>query len=137
MVLTPVNPRTAYLQTKIDSIKKSLRQKLRMVPFEFANDKSKTGKISLKVPTTQAYDEAEKAVDTAFLVESGFESKKAKKMLPKITLRGIPRYLIQHIDTTDLDDAQVRNAKKQELITQLREKNPCIDSLGSKCWTHI
>ena len=129
MVLTPVNPRTTYLQSKVDSVKKSLRDKLRKVPFEFANDRSKTGKIALRFPTSHAYDEAEKAVDSAFLASVGFESKKGRKMLPKITIRGVPSYLIHHINTTNLNQDQVREAKKQELLSQLRDKNPCIDTL--------
>ena len=129
LVLSSINPRTAYLQSKVDSVKKTLRDKLQKVPFEFANDKSKTGKIALKFPTPLAYEKAEAIIDTTFLASVGFESKKARKMLPKITIRGIPSYLTQHIDTTNLNTDQIRDAKKQNLTNQLRDKNPCIDTL--------
>ena len=129
MVLTPTNPSTAYLQSKLDSAKKSLQDKLKKVPFEFANNKSKTGKIALRFPTPQAYSEAEKVIDTNFLASAGFESKKARKMLPKITLRGVPGHIFENVVTTDLDEAQIRYSKKHELITQVKEKNPCINDL--------
>ena len=131
MVLNPVNPHTAYVESKLGSIKNSLRTKLKKVPFEVANDKSKTGNIALRFPNEKAYTEAEKLIDTSFLSSINYESKKAKKMLPKITLKGVPGYLVRNVNVSNLDSSQNFDAKKQELTTQLRDKNPCIDSLVS------
>ena len=129
MVLNPANPHGAYVQSKLDNTKNSIRNKLKKVPFEFANDKSKTGKIALRFPNADAYNKAEEAIDTAFLASIGHESKRSTKMLPKISLKGIPSYLLKNINISNLSDTDARDAKKEEIITQLRDKNPCIDNL--------
>ena len=129
MVLNPVNPRTTYIQSKLDNVKNSLRDKLKKVPFEFANEKSKTGNIAIRFPNILSYNEAEKLIDTTFLASINYESKKGKKMLPKITLKGVPSYLIRNINVSNMNESQIFDAKKQELTSLIRDKNPCIDSL--------
>ena len=131
MVLTPVNPSNVYVVSKLDSVKTTIRNKLKKIPFEFINDKSKTGKIALRFPSLSIYNEADKAIDNSFLASVDYESKKAKKMLPKITLKGVPGYLLRNVDVSNLNESQIFDAKKQLLISQIKDKNPCIKTLIS------
>ena len=52
-------------------------------------------------------------------------------MLPKITLKGVPGYLLQNVDVSNLNESQIFDAKKQLLISQIKDKNPCIKTLIS------
>ena len=52
-------------------------------------------------------------------------------MLPKITLKEVPGYLLRNFDVSNLNEYQIFDAKKQLLISQLKDKNPCIKTLIS------
>lgn len=114
----------------VDQVKKSVSAKFKKVPFVFANDKSKSKKIAVKFPDSQSRDKGVKILNEGdFLSSFGYKHNSAQKMLPKITLNGVPRFILHGTKKPDLSNDQVREAEKSAIISELLDKNHCLEEL--------
>ena len=74
-------------------IKKAVSDKIKTVPYDIPNGKSKSGKIAVRFPNSSARDKGVKAInDGTFLSDLGYNCRDATKMLPKVTLYDIPSF---------------------------------------------
>ena len=119
--------------SSVDDVKKAVSEKFKKVPFDFANAKSKSKKIAIRFHDKKAKDQGVEILNASnLLTPLGYSYESANKLLPKITLSGIPRLILTNIDQTDLSINDLRAKEKEAVLTEILDKNPCIFDLVQK-----
>ncbi len=129
LVLAPASDDVAKSKA-VNDVKKSVTKKLKNVQMTFitANDNSK--KISVGFPSTEARESAAAVInEDDFLSSIGYVSKKADKLLPKITIHNVCNDILEGIDTTSSTTEQCRDLEKQIIIEKVLDKNTHIKAL--------
>ena len=117
----------------VEAVKRKVSEKFKKIPFDFANDRSKSKKIAIRFKNTKAAEDGIKAISSSeFLTELGYKYDDATKMLPKITLSGIPRFVVNGSNHNDLTEDQRREEEKKLIVSEILDKNHCINELVSQ-----
>ena len=117
----------------VDSVKKAVSDKFKKIPFDFANSKSKSSKIAIRFHSKESRNAGINLLtnDQSFLNPLGYKCEEATKMLPKLTLSGVPKYILNDIDRESLTNDEIRDAEKKAIVTEILDKNHCIENLIS------
>jgi hypothetical protein len=95
------------------------------------NDKNK--KVSIIFPNCDVRDKAAALVNADNCLDSlGYQSRNAKKMLPKITIAGVSSEILDDIDIPNEmagNADKIRELEKNHIITKIVEKNESIKEL--------
>ena len=119
--------------SSVDVVKKLVSEKFKKIPFDFANAKSKSKKVAIRFHNKKAKDQGIKIMDESnFLTPLGYTYENAAKLLPKITLSGVPRLILSDIAQNDLTTDEIRTIEKDVVVNEILQKNRCIDDLVQK-----
>ena len=131
LVLTPKENETVNANT-MHNVKKFVQGKLKNSPVEFVRCNDNNKKVSIGFVNKEARDTAAALINSGQTLESyGYLSKNAKKMLPKVTIKGISSEVLDDIDTSGAnnDENKIRDLEKHQIVMKIIEKNPLIKEL--------
>ena len=130
LLLSPINPDTDITAADIDKVKKSVGGKLKKLQVEFVRSNPKNKTIAVGFKNKQLRDEGNETICADDHLSSiGFKSKLANKMLPKLTISGIPLSILDTLDSSIVDRDQKREAEKEIILRKITEKNPGVSDL--------
>ena len=117
-------------QSQSSSIKKSLTKSLKNTKVSFMRSNNTTGKITVGFPDADSKKKAESAINrNTDLDEIGFKIRESKKMLPKITVLGVPLSIFDELTYNEDDANELRVKEKAILRDQFLQKNDDIKTL--------
>ena len=134
LVLSTCDDSSEVSAVKLNQVKSSVEGKLKNTQVEFVrvNAKNKTVKIGFR--NQKMRDEGNAIIsEDDHLSSLGFKSKAANKLLPKITVTGIPTFILDdHGIEGDDEDSEVREAQKGLVISMIKDKNPAVAKLAGE-----
>ena len=114
----------------INRIKRSITSSLKNVQVTFISANEQSKKISVGFPDSKSRDAGETAINQSeFLASVGYETKKANKMLPKVTIHHVDNSVLEDIDTTDCSIEEIRDLEKKMILEKVLVKNTAIKAL--------
>ena len=131
LMLSPIEADKEFSAADIDQVKKSIGGKLKHLQVEFVHSNPKKKTIAVGFRDQKLRDQGNEVICAdAHLSAMGFQSKMANKLLPKITISGVPVSILESItcdDSTDKD--KMRELEKKIIVEKIKEKNPSIANL--------
>ena len=134
LVLSPKEDVSSPINVEqMTSVKKYVEKKLKncKVVSLSCNDKSK--KVSISLPSCDVRDKAAALLNADNCLDSlGYQSRNAKKMLPKITIEGISSEILDDLNIPNEmagNAEKIRELEKSHIITKIVEKNESIKEL--------
>ena len=116
-------------------VKRFVTDSLKTVPVEFisANENSKKISIGFRDSATREKAQALVTADNV-LKDYGYSSQKSNKMLPKVTISNVSCEILEvdgtAVDYTGKNDEEIREHKKQLIVSRILEKNPSVKILS-------
>ena len=118
-------------------VKRFVTDSLKTVPVEFISANENSKKISIGFRDSVTREKAQ-ALVTAHnvLKDYGYSSQKSNKMLPKVTISNVSCEILE-VDGTDVDytgknEEEIREHKKQLIVSRILEKNPSVKILSDE-----
>ena len=118
-------------------VKRFVTDSLKTVPVEFisANENSKKISIGFRDSVTREKAQALVTADNV-LKDYGYSSQKSNKMLPKVTISNVSCEILEvdgtAVDYTGKNDEEIREHKKQLIVSRILEKNPSVKILSDE-----
>jgi hypothetical protein len=115
----------------MDRVRKLVEGKLNSYQIVFINGNPKSKKISIGFPSAEVREKAKDLLIASKILEpDGYTAKDATKMLPKVTIYGVPTDIMDCVnyDSTN-NEAETRDEEKKVIVNRIVEKNPAIDQL--------
>ena len=130
LVLSP--NREAVDSFTVNKLTKTVKSTLTKVPVNYVDSNMKTGKIYIGFPDSATREKGTEAIKACDQIESlGYSSKLGLKMLPKITVGGVPEDFFHVIDNCPSREDR-RVAEKKLVYDSIRDKNYVLNDLIQK-----
>mgnify|MGYP000008525565 CR=1 FL=1 len=131
LMLSPIDNDREFSAADIDQVKKSIGGKLKNLQVEFVHSNPKKKTVAIGFRDERLRDQANEVICAdAHLSGMGFKSKNANKLLPKITISGVPVSILESVPSDgSIDKEKTRELEKNIIIEKIKEKNPSIADL--------
>ena len=131
LMMSPIDDDKEFSAADLDQVKKSIGGKLKNLQVEFVHSNPKKKTIAVGFRDEKLRDQANEVICAdAHLSSMGFQSKNANKLLPKITISGVPVSILESISSDEsIDKDRMRELEKKIIIEKIKEKNPSIADL--------
>ena len=129
LILTPIDTTQDISATEIERVKQSVGGKLKNLQVEFVRSNPQKKTIAVGFRDQKLRDDGNDVICADnHLSAMGFQSKLANKMLPKLTISGVPLSVLDGIDTSD-NQERMRELEKQKILEKITDKNPGVAHL--------
>lgn len=113
---------------KVVNVKQKIAASLKNVPTNFVKSNNQKGSVTVAFPNNQTREKAAQILNDLNLPLEGFQTKEAKKLLPKLTILGIEPSIFDSVDSS-LTAEEKRVQQKSIIKSSIMCKNEGIKSL--------
>ena len=124
-----LNPDDSGSSKSVDEVVAAVSRQLKTVPTSYIRTNDTTKQVTVAFPDVETRDIGSQSIDDDQLSALGYTKKNSKKMLPKLMIEGVHSYIFDGIDFDDMEEADVRSAKKSRIINLIMDKNPSVSTL--------